>query len=123
MTRFFAALGLTTAFILVALLVGKAYAGTPKWGYEDMRLNACSLHTLKSEPVPGRAMIRKINVWADGAQISGEAVGGRRAEWIGRGVAVVVQLSARTAPLVFRVANLNTRRCTRVRITYRWTLS
>ncbi len=114
----------TTLCIAIFLaLAAPANAGTPQWGAGEVRLRACGLHTVKTEPIPAKAVFRRIRVFARGAEIEGQAEGPRRAHWVGRGVAIVGQAAAREAPLVFRVANLSTRGCGPVRIVYRWTQS
>jgi hypothetical protein len=97
---------------------GAAQAAT--WHTTEVRGLACGVSVFKTDVIPRQAKIQRIRVFANGGELSGEAVSSLRAQWIGRRAAVTISVRKEAGPATFRVANLRAFGCTRFRGVIRW---
>jgi hypothetical protein len=113
--------------LLAASLLGAALVAVPaafayQPGYGEHRTRVCTVKTIVTSSLPATAVIERLRVFANGREINGQKVAVRQVAWSGRGVAVVLTTTKMDGPLFFRVANMRLHECSRVRITYRWSV-
>lgn len=111
---------LVSAVALALVGASIAFAGYAS-GTGEYRLGACERELISTDPIPGSSKTT-IRVFANGKEITGYALSNREVYWIGRGVVVLTRVRLETAPMEIRVANLR-KKCSRVRVIYRWTVS